>query len=267
MYSSSDLKTLFIATLKIYGRSFLAASRATLLNWWVVFVFFLYALAVGLIGGLLVALLGGFVGSLVLWLIITLVVSSVLACVAVAVDKSKVRLDELYSRAIGIFSSAINVLFVIWLVSLASEFMLRGSGNYALLSSIVSLLIAILLNPLPEVIYFRGGTAMEIFYESFEFVRENLIEWFLPYLLLLLPVFFYSPGGFQQLLLVFAVNNPLSLIRFFVFGSSDIVSLASSAPVILLLLYCMYFALIFRGFLYQELATSTRRKRIYQERA
>jgi len=93
------------------------------------------------------------------------------------------------------FWDVIGVGFVLWLPLMALDMGTQQNPNGVLISYAVMLLIFILLNPAPEVIYqVQHNSPLDVFKYAYEFVLENWIEWFLPIALLLLPLFL-APNG------------------------------------------------------------------------
>jgi len=130
-----------------------------------------------------------------------------------------------------------------------------------------------LLNPVPELIYQgRSGASIEILKDSYEFILENWIEWFVPLAVIFAPLglsFFFSISSrsgrligldfFQLLGLPFAV-----LSQWFQY-----LGLSSSTAGVLVLGLTPVGAvlmMLFRGHLYQALTRSSRRQRLFQQR-
>ena len=96
------------------------------------------------------------------------------------------------------FWDVIGVGFVLWLPIMALDMGTHANPYGQFLLSAALLLLFILLNPAPEVIYqVRHDSPLDVFKTCYEFVLENWIEWFVPFGLLLLPVVL-SPSGLEQ---------------------------------------------------------------------
>lgn len=171
------------------------------------------------------------------------------------------------------FWDVIGVGFVLWLPLMALDLGTQSNPNGLFLSYAVMLLIFILVNPAPEVIYqVRHDSPLDVFKSAYEFVLENWIEWFLPIGILLIPLL-AAPGGlvsffrlsrrvgrgagldFSQILLL-----PFTILEswFAYLGlGSDIawyVMLFFTPPTAVAIL-------LFRGHLFASLSGSTRRQR------
>ena len=100
------------------------------------------------------------------------------------------------------FWDVIGVLFVLWIPLMALDLGTQQNPNGPLISYAVMLLIFILLNPAPEIIYqVPHDSPLDIFKRAYDFVLENWIEWFLPMALLLLPLV-AAPGGLKACFLL-----------------------------------------------------------------
>ncbi len=100
------------------------------------------------------------------------------------------------------FWDVIGVGFVLWLPIMALDMGTSQNPNGPLISYAVMLLMFILLNPAPEIIYqVRHDSPLDVFKRAYEFVLENWIEWFLPMALLLLPLV-AAPDGLRTFFLL-----------------------------------------------------------------
>ena len=100
------------------------------------------------------------------------------------------------------FWDVIGVGFVLWLPLMALDMGTQQNPNGPLISYAVMLLIFILLNPAPEIIYqVPHDSPLDVFKRAYDFVLENWIEWFLPMVVLLLPLV-AAPGGLTSFFLL-----------------------------------------------------------------
>ena len=96
------------------------------------------------------------------------------------------------------FWDVIGVGFVLWFPVMALDMGTQANPYGQFLSAACLLLLFILLNPAPEVIYqVRHDSPLDVFKTCYDFVLENWIEWFLPFGLLILPVVL-SPAGLSE---------------------------------------------------------------------
>jgi hypothetical protein len=117
-----------------------------------------------------------------------------------------------YARAVTIkdvvdsfghyFWDVIGVGFVLWIPLMALDMGTQQNPNGQLISFAVMLLIFILLNPAPEVIYqVPHESPLDVFKRAYDFVLENWIEWFLPIAIMLLPLV-AAPDGLMSFFLL-----------------------------------------------------------------
>ena len=131
----------------------------------------------------------------------------------------------------------------------------------------------ILLNAAPEVIYqVRHNTPLDVLRESYEFVVENWIEWFLPIAVVLAPLgltFFFDLSSrvgrgaglnFFDLLFI-----PLSVLANLL-SRLGVPSGINTILVVLLTPALAVLILMFRGHLFSALYGSSRRQRLFRAR-
>jgi len=74
-----------------------------------------------------------------------------------------------------------NVLFVLWIAQLLLGMVLGSMPNGGVIQMGVTLVLFVLLNATPEVIYQRRlWNGMDVIMGSVNFIQENWIEWFIP---------------------------------------------------------------------------------------
>lgn len=262
MYSNAELQSLALLTLGIYKDALQVASKAVILNWRALLAELGLLLAVGLLLFPL-AHIGGLAGGFLLGMVFVLVLSSFLSLVSAGVAGEKLRLKELWPETQAMFSPVLNVVFVFFIVGLVFSFLFKGAaGEFLILA--VNLVVTVLLNPLPEVMYTERGGAVDSFQRSVEFVRENVVEWFVPYAVIAGVVYLLAPEIVSGLFLVVFTTNPLRMIEAMLVATASSVMLLPILWLVPLLFVVVFFILVFRGVLYQKLSRSTRRKRLYQ---
>ncbi len=262
--TGAEFKFLLLATAKIYRTSLVGAFLAVLANWRVLFahlgcLLIIWPLTV------IASFFGSLIGGLLMGFALALVLSQYFFTVSGAVSKDRLRLGEVWRGSFVLFSPIISVLFFLFLLNLASEFFFQGDSRFWL-KAVSNLLVAVLLNAVPEIIYFKPSGVMEMMSEAFEFIQENFVEWFFPFAVLLLPPLILAPKALSPLVIGVLITNPFDLMqRFFVTFGNPWLILGSGVQIIIVL-FVAYFLFVFRGLLFQQLSSSSRRKRIYQQR-
>ncbi len=149
---------------------------------------------------------------------------------------------------------------------------MAANPNGALIVAAIFLLLFILLNPAPEVIYqVRHDSPLDVLRESYEFVLENWIEWFLPLAIVIAPLglsFFFGLSSrmgrgvgldfFQVLILPFMLLTAW-LGYLGVPPEAGWLLLLVTPPVAVAML-------LFRGHLFAALHGSSRRQRMFRHR-
>lgn len=173
------------------------------------------------------------------------------------------------------FWDVIGVGFVLWLPIMALDMGTQANPYGQFLSSACLVLLFILLNPAPEVIYqVRHDSPLDVFKTCYEFVLENWIEWFLPFAFFLLPVAL-SPTGLREFVSLSSRLGrgagldffQLLILPFTVLGGwFSYLGLPADAYWILAILLTPPVAmsiLLFRGHLFALLHGSSRRQRLF----
>ena len=262
-----QLNILLLATLKIYVAALGEAWRGMILNWRCLVLHLLFLVAFWILAP--VALLfGAMAGGFILGLILALLFAAYLATVSAAVQRERVDFREAWGRATELFSPVISVLFILFILNIFAGMALSSPDKLWLRQSL-NLIVTVLFNPLPEIIYLSPGvgrgSGTAAFAESFEFIKENFVEWFIPFLVCLSPLLLQDPAGFKSVLIFVFTTSPINILQIFflTFSGPGILSFGLGA---LLIIPALYFIFIFRGVLYKELAGTTRRTRIYRAR-
>ena len=176
------------------------------------------------------------------------------------------------------FWDVIGVGFVLWLPLMALDMGVQANPYGQFFSYAVFLLIFLLLNPAPEVIYqVRHDSPLDVFKSCYDFVLDNWIEWFIPWMLILVPLV-VSPIGLQTILDLsrrMGRGAGLDFLQFLMLpltildGWVTYLGVSSSASWGLTLFLTPLLAvaiLLFRGHLFASLHGSSRRQRHFTSR-
>ena len=145
----------------------------------------------------------GMAGGFLLGAVNALLVGMTLSLIEQGVSYARtITIRDVFDSFGHYFWDVIGVLFVLWIPLMALDLGTQYNPNGPLISYAVMLLIFILLNPAPEIIYqVPHDSPLDIFKRAYDFVLENWIEWFLPMALLLLPLV-AAPGGLKSFFLL-----------------------------------------------------------------
>jgi hypothetical protein len=186
-----------------------------------------------------VAALFGILGGFLVSLVFSACAASFLYLVEMLVRSSRVTLADFQRSFLPYLGDVVGITFLLWIFWQIAGPVLASTphGEVWLLS--VNLFILVFLNAVPELIYLGHHSSLALITESYAFITENWVEWFPPNLVL-------------AALFVAFDSLPTA-------GVADYVRLA-------VLGLFVYFAMVFRGFLFLELSGSTRRSRRYRYR-
>src|SRR5262245_45063317 len=216
----------------------------------------------------------GMVGGFLLGAVNALLVGATLSLIKQSISQGRaLTLRDILDSFGHYFWDVIGVGFILWLPLMALDMTTQTNPYGQLLSYGVFLLLFLLLNPAPEIIYqVRHDSPLEVFKTSYEFVLENWIEWFLPFALILVPLVL-SPMGLQSF---FSPSNrvgrgagldfsQLLVLPFTILGGwLDYAGIPSSISWYLGVLFTPPLAvamLLFRGHLFASLHGVSRRQR------
>jgi len=227
-----------VATINLYGSVTRRAAHVCAINWPVglsVFVYFAlmsvttpFAMMFGVLGGFLIGLV---------WAACT---ASFLFLVERLVRHGRVSLEEFPASFTPYLSDVIGVMFVLWMARTILSMALMTNPQALAISVIAQLLIFVFFNAVPELIYLGHHSSLELLGESYKFISDNWIEWFPPTLV---------AGAVLAALMEVPLGGVAVVVKWAVVG------------------LFVYFVMVLRGFLFEELEGSTRRSRAFRYRA
>ena len=226
-------------TLDIYRRAVARGAALAVRNWPVLLSVFAYA-GILYLGGYL-AMFVGIVGGFLMSLLFAACASSFLYLVEMIVRTNKVTWED-FTRSFGMYLwDVVGVSFALWLFWFVVTPFLHQLPQGHVVVIAINLVLFVLLNAVPELIYLGHSGVVDLLSRSYQFIVANWIEWFPPNILLLigLGVLWYVPLGAGVLPLIARA----ALMSLFV-----------------------YFAMVVRGFLFIELDGSNRRARIFRHK-
>ncbi|MDR4462703.1 MAG: hypothetical protein MRJ66_00390 [Nitrospira sp.] len=268
------MSNLVSATVHLYRQVFSATWRSLTKSWVAMIALIVFAVlflgAARIVGPL------GIAGGFLLGMINALLVGATLRLIEQSLSGARaLRLADVTESFGQYFWDVIGVGFVLWLPTMLLDMGMQANPYGQFISSAFLLLVFILLNPAPEVIYqVRHNSPLDVFKTSYEFVLEHWIEWFLPFAILILPVVL-SPSGLQEFFSLSGLVGRGAGLNFFqmlmlpvtaIEGWLSYVGIDSDGQGIILLLLTPPVAmtiLLFRGHLFAALHGSSRRQRMF----
>jgi hypothetical protein len=267
-----SLATLTAMTGKIYLSSARSAFMALKKNWVLVPAAIGLLLALQVMTGLLTILPLGMAGGLILGLVYLALLTLYISWIARIVQKELLRWKELFEFDTSLFFGLMSVGFIFFLVDLVLSILFQGIANpFPILC--IGILLAVLFNPVTEVVYQHRFESTHALKHSLQFVKDNFIEWFLPYFIFMCP-FFFSRGSLEAAVLLLAQTDPLfplfqAVVPWTVVASrmnaqSGSILLTPLLFLTIVVLACWF--MLFRGFLFKELDSGSRRTRAFRSR-
>lgn len=251
-------RALITTTLQLYQQVARDTWKNVQPNWWIAFLPVVYGL-VFFIAGLIAAPLG-MLGGFLLGFILALCTSSYLYFIAGVVAGNHMTFAELGESWRPYLSPVMTILFFFFVVQLTLSVILPGMAGAGLVSLLINLVLLIVLNPIPEIVYQGRSDGFDMLQESIDFLRENGVEWFVPLVVIAL-LSFIAP--LPLMALVFQSGNLAAPT----FGGNELV-LGSVTGIVIAIISAVlfYLLMVFRGLLFRALSGGTRRQRLYRAR-
>jgi hypothetical protein len=257
------------STLQLYRDAGRATIRSLVRGWIIIVALIVFALAFTVAASLARPL--GIAGGFLLGAVNALLIGAVLSLTEQAVMGARsLGLRDVTDSFGHYFWDVISVGFILWIPTMVLDMSLQSNPDSRMLVAAILLLVFILLNPAPEVIYqVRHDSPLDVLKSSYEFVLENWIEWFLPLALVLMPLGFslfvslsnrLGRGAgldfFQLLILPFTVLTAW-------LNSMGMAGEVTSMAALLLTPPLAAAMLLFRGHLFAALRGTSRRQRAF----
>ncbi|MBL8070980.1 MAG: hypothetical protein JNM35_07785 [Nitrospira sp.] len=262
--------TVVTSTLHLYREALHATSRSLIRGWMAIPAVIVFTLLMLLAYQIARPL--GMLGGFLLGAVNACLIGATLSVIEQAIKGMRaITIGDVIESMGHYFWDVISVGFVLWIPTMLLDTSLRANPDSQFLVTACLLLVFILLNPAPEVIYLtRHDSPLDVLKRSYDFVLDNWIEWFLPMALVLAPLglslFFKLSSqlgrgaGLDFIQLVFVPFTVLSawLTDFGISAElTGMIALLLTPPL-------MVGMLIFRGHLFVALSATSRRQRLYQ---
>jgi len=229
----------------IYKTALIKTTQLLRDNLGIIFAPIAYGLVLSAAAMLLAPL--GFIGGMVLGVVLAACASSALYLIENVVRMGKASLQD-FTRGFSVYIwEILTIAFIFWIpMRLLAQFAFT-TPNGPLLYLGVQILLYVIFNAMPELIYQGRVSGLALLSASYQFIVENWIEWLLPNLLV-------GVAGYllRNLIYELVAPMPFFLQYFFVEAAFGF------------FLTCL---MIFRGLLFSELNGTTRRSRVYRYKA
>jgi hypothetical protein len=247
--------------LRIYADSFVKTGKVAFRFWWVgvtviVFQFILFLV------GFLVRPLHPFLGGILLALVMDAVISSFLVMIEAMMKQRKITLEQ-FKASFGVyFWDVMGVFFLLWIAQLLILQPVLNSGLIWVYWGLY-LTILILFNPIPELIYHgrnRSSGSIELYRRAYDFIIANWIEWYIPNVIFIVVFYFIYFDNFLLKWVMDFLMGPFGGFPMVLFFFTKAIVAVFGGTV-------LYFIMVYRGFLFNALSTTSRRSRLFQYRA
>jgi hypothetical protein len=236
---------LFKATLWIYKSACVKTIQLLGKNWAIISAPFAYSVILSLAA----LLLGPFwlIGGVLLWIVTAACASSGLYLIENVIRTGRGTINDFKNGFIVYLGEILTVGFILWIPMMLLSQVARTAQEGALLVLGIKILLYVILNAVPELIYQSRLSGLALLSGSYQFIVENWVEWLLPNLLI-------AAAGYLLAELLFGLTLWMPyFVQFFI----------ATAAFGLFLTFLM----LFRGVLFAELNGTTRRSRLYRYRA
>ncbi|WP_026477011.1 hypothetical protein [Alkaliphilus transvaalensis] len=193
--------------------------------------------------------------GLVLLIATSALISNYLHLLEGIIRRNRITMQD-FKEGFGIYLRKVwGLLFLFYVAQLAytllAEPIISTFIHPLLARNLMMFIVFIVLNPIPEVLYQKYYSPWESISYSFEFIKDNWIEWYIPNIIFI---------GLMYLLtgeLISGVINYYAPVNL----------LARGGIVTYLLGQVLFsFMMIYRGYLFETLSTSNRRKRLFMRK-
>ena len=230
----STNKKIFVRTVKSFSKNYLLFILG------IVYMSILFA-------GTLSATVFGPFSSLIIFLIMAAVISDYLYIINQVIHNRKFDIEDFKSGFKIYFRKVYAFLFLVWVIQFGIDLLLAPIFpifREFYMTSAINLFMLIIFNAIPETIYQKYYSEGDTVVYATQFIKENALEWFAPNVILIGLLYLIS----ARLSFVLASIN-LSIV-------GTLISLVLASGV-------TSFAMIYRGYLFEMLTTTTRRKRMF----
>ena len=187
----------------------------------------------------------GMIGGLLVTLAACACASSFLFLVEQVQRIGRANLYDFQRGFTAYLGEVVNIGFVLWIASMAVRLLARGQANPLLVWLGFEVVVFVVANAVPEMIYQSQYTGLQLLAESYHFIAANWIEWFPP-TIAATALAYAVVAAVGQLPVPVALLAPLRMV-------------ASGLMV--------YGVMLFRGLLFAELAATVGRGRVFRYRA
>ncbi len=235
------------------------ASRALLMNWILIVASVACYLIYQFIAGLFQS--GGFAGGLLVGLVQIYLLTLYYGWLHQVHQNQALKLSDFSHFDYSLFSGIINVGFIFFMGLFLAGLTAQATSQPAIIL-IPQLVILLVFNCIPESIYIHRYDSFSALRHAYNFTRDYWIEWYLPFVLLLLPWALTNPSG--ALVVLSQTDNLLPTLP--IIPATSVLLARLHAPAILSLTLGVILAtwfMLFRGYLFDSLDARSNAKGLW----
>lgn len=235
------IRDLISTNKKVFERSWKSFTKNYLL--FILGIVYMAILFCGTIG----ASIFGPLASLVIYVIMAAVISDYLYIINQVIHNRSFDMGDFKAGFRVYLRKVYAFLFLIWVIQLGISLIIAPIlpiMREPFMTKSINLFMIILFNAVPETIYQKYFSEGDTFMYATQFIKENALEWFAPNIIVI-GILYFINSQFTVL---------LAKLNFSIIGT--IISLVLTSGI-------AGFAMIYRGYLFELLTTTTRRKRLF----
>ncbi len=234
--------------LALTNRSVLKKAVSAFKNNLLIFLLAIPYMALTMVAGSVAAMMG-FLGGILIFVVEAAIISNYLHIIHQVITRRKFDMDDFKNGFTVHFRKVYMVLFVVWVANYGASLLLSPILNAMGLGFVlvaIYFFAFVILNPLPEMIYQKYFSEADTFVKTVEFTRENAVSWLVPNAVIFALLFAIRA-------LIDAALTPFGL------GWLNLLVLSIVSAGLI------SFGMIYRGYLFDVLYKTTRRKRLFTE--
>lgn len=240
----------------VNGTTIKKAWKSFLKNWPIIFTGFAYTMINVSIFALISYIFTGILGILAGFIVAiatSSLISNYLYLLANIIKYDKLTLNSFKEGFKYYLWKVYGIFFIAWLFSFVLNSVLGVMSSFASrISTIIGILVLIIFNPLPEIIYQKSYSPWESLSYSFDFMKENWLSWLIPNIIFFSILYMITGRIVSYVFTTHLAYN-------FDFTISGVVKYLIGQII-------FSFTMIYRGYLFNLLSTSNRRKREYMKK-
>lgn len=235
------LRDLISTNKKIFEKTWKSFSKNMLL--FLLGVVYMAILFCGIMGSAIF----GPLASLIIYLILAAVISDYLYIINQVIHNRQFDKDDFKAGFRVYFRKVYSFLFLVYVIQLGVNLLLAPMIpvlREPFMAAAIKWFMIIIFNAVPETIYLKYFSEGDTFAYATHFIKENWLEWFAPNLILFIVLYLINVPIARM---VAGIRLPLVGTLLTIVVTSGIAG----------------FAMIYRGYLFEMLTTTTRRKRLF----